>query len=95
MVGTNGASSSSSSSSAEAPIKAPAGKNFVDLNEIDDDLYEEERLKKRRKREVPVKDCPYLSTINRNVLDFDAEKVCSVTLQSQNVYLCLVDGKYF
>lgn len=33
------------------------------------------------------KKCPYLDTINRNVLDFDFEKVCT-TLQAVRVYLC-------
>lgn len=40
-------------------------------------------------------ECPYLSSINRNVLDFDFERVCSVTLSDQNIYCCLVCGKYF
>ena len=39
--------------------------------------------------------CPYLDTINRTVLDFDFEKLCSVTLTRINVYACLVCGKYF
>ncbi|TMW60496.1 hypothetical protein Poli38472_000538 [Pythium oligandrum] len=39
--------------------------------------------------------CPYLDTINHQLLDFDFEKVCSVTLSDQNVYACLVCGKYF
>jgi hypothetical protein len=33
--------------------------------------------------------------INRDLLDFDFEKVCSVSLSNTNVYCCLVDGKYF
>ncbi|KAI5825507.1 cysteine proteinase [Schizophyllum commune Tattone D] len=37
----------------------------------------------------------YLDTINRAVLDFDFEKVCSVSLSDINVYGCLVCGKYF
>lgn len=37
----------------------------------------------------------YLDTINRNVLDFDFERVCSVSLSNLNVYACLVCGKYF
>ena len=49
-----------------------------------------------RDREVPQRiDCPYLGTINRNVLDFDFEKLCSVSLSGENVYVDLVDGKYF
>ena len=39
--------------------------------------------------------CPYLDTINRTVLDFDFEKLCSVSLTRINVYACLVCGKYF
>ena len=39
--------------------------------------------------------CPYLDTIDRNVLDFDFEKLCSVSLSRVNVYVCLVCGKYF
>ncbi|KAK7063846.1 putative mRNA-splicing protein ubp10 [Favolaschia claudopus] len=39
----------------------------------------------------------YISTrqINRAVLDFDFEKVCSVSLTNINIYGCLVCGKYF
>ncbi|CAG8800197.1 22369_t:CDS:10, partial [Dentiscutata erythropus] len=37
----------------------------------------------------------YLDTINRHMLDFDFEKVCSVSLSNLNVYACLVCGKYF
>ncbi|CAL4221784.1 unnamed protein product [Meganyctiphanes norvegica] len=39
--------------------------------------------------------CPYLDTINRHMLDFDFEKLCSVSLSRINVYACLVCGKYF
>eukprot|EP01134_Creolimax_fragrantissima_P006026 CFRG6026T1 len=41
------------------------------------------------------RNCPYLDTINRTVLDFDFEKLCSVSLSNQNVYACLVCGKYY
>ena len=37
----------------------------------------------------------YLDTIDRSVLDFDFEKLCSVTLSNINVYACLVCGKYY
>lgn len=33
--------------------------------------------------------------INRSALDFDFERLCSVTLSQNNIYACLVDGKYF
>ena len=39
--------------------------------------------------------CPYLDTINRQYLDFDNEKLCSVSLVNVNVYACLVCGKFF
>lgn len=39
--------------------------------------------------------CPYLDTINRPLLDFDFEKLCSISLTRINVYACLVCGKYF
>ncbi|KAF0712860.1 Aste57867_4627 [Aphanomyces stellatus] len=41
------------------------------------------------------KKCPYLDTIKPQLLDFDFEKVCSVSLSDQNAYACLVCGKYF
>lgn len=41
------------------------------------------------------RNCPYLDTIDRSVLDFDFEKLCSVSLLNNNVYACLVCGKYF
>ncbi|KAK5108076.1 hypothetical protein LTR62_008793 [Meristemomyces frigidus] len=37
----------------------------------------------------------YLDTISRKNMDFDFEKLCSVTLSNINVYACLVCGKYF
>ena len=37
----------------------------------------------------------YLDTIKRALLDFDFEKLCSVTLSNINVYACLVCGTYF
>lgn len=36
----------------------------------------------------------YLDTINRKALDFDEEKVCSVSLSDANVYACLVCGRF-
>eukprot|EP00899_Mesostigma_viride_P029106 jgi/Mesvir1/9380/Mv09831-RA.1 len=59
----------------------------------DDD--EPMRRKGARPEAQARKDCPYLDTINRSVLDFDFEKFCSVSLSNLNVYGCLVCGKYF
>ncbi|KAL2551865.1 Ubiquitin C-terminal hydrolase superfamily protein [Forsythia ovata] len=50
----------------------------------------------KHNRMVEVRrDCPYLDTVNRQVLDFDFEKFCSVSLSNLNVYACLVCGKYY
>lgn len=48
-----------------------------------------------RKPKIRSRLCPYLDTINRHMLDFDFEKLCSVSLSRINVYACLVCGKYF
>ena len=37
----------------------------------------------------------YLDTVSRERLDFDMERVCSVTLTDRNIYSCLVCGQYF
>ncbi|XP_062229623.1 uncharacterized protein LOC133927261 [Phragmites australis] len=67
--------------------------------EEDEDEDEEEdarRAPERRPRQVELRrDCPYLDTVNRQVLDFDFEKFCSISLSNLNVYACLVCGKYF
>jgi U4/U6.U5 tri-snRNP-associated protein 2 len=37
----------------------------------------------------------YLDSVDRTVLDFDFERLCSVSLNNINVYACLTCGKYF
>lgn len=54
-----------------------------------------ERQGKRNRLVEVRRDCPYLDTVNRQVLDFDFEKFCSVSLSNLNVYACLVCGKYY
>jgi U4/U6.U5 tri-snRNP-associated protein 2 len=47
-----------------------------------------------KKRKV-LQDCPYLDTIRRELLDFDMEPSCCVTLEAgPHVYACLVCGKF-
>lgn len=43
----------------------------------------------------PRTDTLWLDTVRRDLLDFDFEKLCSVSLTNVNVYACLVCGKYF
>ncbi|VDO01711.1 unnamed protein product [Rodentolepis nana] len=65
-----------------------------------DELDKQEELKNQEvnnetKDTDLSRSCPYLDTINRNMLDFDFEKLCSVSLSHLNVYACLVCGNYF
>ena len=39
--------------------------------------------------------CPYLDTVERKRLDFDMDRICSVTLTAHNVYACLTCGLFF
>ena len=41
---------------------------------------------------MPAPRCPYLDTVNRDRLDFDAQRACTQTLAVRNVYMCLVCG---
>lgn len=66
---------------------------------IPEEEHELKRVKLQSQSEASNSDerktCPYLGTINRHVLDFDFEKLCSVTLSNQRPYGCLVCGKFF
>lgn len=62
------------------------------LSDDDNDLMRSTANEKMIDRS---RSCPYLDTINRSMLDFDFEKLCSVSLSHLNVYACLVCGKYF
>lgn len=58
-------------------------------------LFVTENAKHAKTKSDTPRLCPYLDTINRQFLDFDFEKLCSVSLSRINVYACLVCGKYF
>ena len=60
-----------------------------DIENKETDIVDENNVDSRSRN------CPYLDTINRNLLDFDFEKLCSITLSNNNVYACLVCGKYY
>ncbi|CAI2352743.1 unnamed protein product [Caenorhabditis sp. 36 PRJEB53466] len=62
---------------------------------LDEDSDEPVWSMKKAQAEKASRMCPYLDTIDRSVLDFDFEKQCSVSLSHQNVYACMVCGKYF
>lgn len=65
-------------------------------NQDDEDEEEEDRSARMRQK-VPMEGYSdlYLDTIARSRLDFDFEKLCSITLSNINVYACLICGKYF
>jgi len=60
----------------------------------EEDSDDEPVMPTRRKVRTGA-ECPYIDTVERTVLDFDFEKLCSVTLSTENCYACLVCGKYF
>jgi U4/U6.U5 tri-snRNP-associated protein 2 len=64
------------------------------LSDIDEDVS---ALSAPKRQSAPMEGYGdlYLDTINREILDFDFEKLCSVSLSNINVYACLVCGKYF
>lgn len=70
--------------------------NGYSSDEEDEDDEYHGRSQGKRNRAIEIRrDCPYLDTVNRQVLDFDFEKFCSVSLTNLNVYACLVCGKYY
>jgi U4/U6.U5 tri-snRNP-associated protein 2 len=64
---------------------------------IEEEVEEDEEIIPVTRQAAPVEgfDDLYLDTIDRKVLDFDFEKLCSVSLSNINVYACLVCGKYY
>lgn len=65
------------------------------LDEDEDENEEEDAAPIRSKEAASGYADLYLDTITRSALDFDFLRQCSVTLSDQNVYACLVCGKYF
>lgn len=66
----------------------------------DDEIVDEHKTAVKSNKDTTTTNsldevCPFLNTIDRKALDFDFEKVCSVSLSKVNVYACLVCGRYF
>ncbi|KAI0194070.1 hypothetical protein EV127DRAFT_423224 [Xylaria flabelliformis] len=78
------------------PSEKPEGSN-VDMESDGDDFEDDKPAKAPIRQSAPTEGYGdlYLDTIDRNVLDFDFEKLCSISLSNINVYACLVCGKYF
>lgn len=75
------------------PHADEVGQDGDDLDEDEDEIAHKEPI--RQAAPTEGYDDLYLDTIDRNVLDFDFEKLCSVTLSNINVYACLVCGRYY
>ena len=65
------------------------------LDEEEDEEEDEPVASSRQREAAEGYQDLYLDSIARTVLDFDFLRQCSVTLSNQNVYACLVCGKYF
>ena len=63
--------------------------------EDEEDLELEKQMKLMKRQKVEVVKGLYLESVDRGMLDFDFEKVCSVSLNNLNIYGCLTCGKYF
>ncbi|KAF2212545.1 hypothetical protein CERZMDRAFT_40566 [Cercospora zeae-maydis SCOH1-5] len=85
----------------EVPASSNGHANGAAPDEDDDDIADEDEDEDERaastRQTAPAEGYSdlYLDTIARSRLDFDFEKLCSVTLSNINVYACLVCGKYF
>ena len=82
----------------EGAQTADREENGMDIDGYEQEEEDEEaRAMANKRQEEPIEgyDDLYLDTIDRHVLDFDFEKLCSVTLSNINVYACLVCGKYY
>ncbi|TRX95312.1 hypothetical protein FHL15_003643 [Xylaria flabelliformis] len=78
------------------PSEKHEGSN-VDMESDGDDFEDDKPAKAPIRQSAPTEGYGdlYLDTIDRNVLDFDFEKLCSISLSNINVYACLVCGRYF
>ncbi|KJE90317.1 ubiquitin specific peptidase 39 [Capsaspora owczarzaki ATCC 30864] len=99
---SSSSSSSFSSSAATAAADRKPAKHDADDDDDDDDDCSMLAAARRHTRQQLKADqnalgssCPYLDTVDRSQLDFDFEKVCSVSLSDFNIYACLICGKYF
>ncbi|DAA75266.1 TPA_exp: Uncharacterized protein A8136_2017 [Trichophyton benhamiae CBS 112371] len=72
-------------------------KETRDTTAEESDLEEDDNRHRTVRQNAPLEgyDDLYLDTIQRAALDFDFEKLCSVSLSNINVYACLVCGKYY
>eukprot|EP00658_Telonema_sp_P-2_P021131 TRINITY_DN18395_c0_g1_i6.p1 TRINITY_DN18395_c0_g1~~TRINITY_DN18395_c0_g1_i6.p1 ORF type:complete len:481 (+),score=122.03 TRINITY_DN18395_c0_g1_i6:312-1754(+) len=73
----------------------PASKRLKPSEPCDEESSDDEPVMPSGPRVRTGAECPYIDTVERTVLDFDFEKLCSVTGFTENCYACLVCGKYY
>lgn len=64
-------------------------------DDVDENLSSYELAKQNKEEKLSTQESLYLETIDRRRLDFDFEKLCSISLSNNNVYACLTCGVYF
>ncbi|MCO5602635.1 hypothetical protein L7F22_056769 [Adiantum nelumboides] len=105
---TRAAAAAAAASAEEAPGKGTNGVADADgkkreagqLEEEDGPAAKRSRIDEEAAPQPPVPGnsevpLPPEDEINRSLLDFDFEKLCSVSLSNINIYACLVCGKYY
>jgi U4/U6.U5 tri-snRNP-associated protein 2 len=82
---------------ARAKVDGPTPTTNTEDGDEDAEEEEDTAVIVQTRQEAPIEgyDDLYLDTIDRHVLDFDFEKLCSVSLSNINVYACLVCGRYY
>ncbi|GAA6017313.1 hypothetical protein JCM10207_003691 [Rhodosporidiobolus poonsookiae] len=90
----NGASEQDAQVAAQAEVEAENGA-------VEEDGWVDYEAELRKEQQMALeadegrpKDL-YLDTISRPSLDFDFERLCSVTLTHNHIYCCLICGRYF
>ncbi|GAA5944655.1 mRNA splicing protein SAD1 [Sporobolomyces koalae] len=79
----------------EPPQDADAAPDLPQADNADDDELEPPVYEPEPESVESRPTDMYLDTIDRSALDFDFERLCSVTLSHNHIYCCLIDGKYF
>ncbi|BFZ61314.1 Ubiquitin carboxyl-terminal hydrolase 10 [Saitoella coloradoensis] len=78
-------------------IRPPSPADETNGNTKHDQKEEDEYIvaPQHRRKALQIDSDIYLDTITPSHLDFDFQKICSISLSTQNIYCCLVCGKYF
>ena len=76
-------------------VEGKMKRDLGDAGDSDDESPGAALLVAKKAKLGANRQCPHLDIIDRGVLDFDFDKLCSMSLSMINCYACLVCGKYF